>query len=340
MSGSNHSQDRTRNGWAILVGIVVTILLLSGCTGETPRVYRVGVLVGADTMSDVVDVFKAGMTELGYVEGEDITYDVQSSNADLDEAERIADKFATDQVDLVFVFPGQSARTVKAALQGTNIPIVFANAIIEGTDLVDSVRSPGGNITGVRIPGPEIVLKNLESLLEFTPRFERIMIIYDPNYPTTPPALEALRSVALSSNVTLQEVHVIRLQDTQAVLQGLEESGDDNMDAIMLLQDSIPQSSEAFGLILEFADAHRVPIVGGPDNLVQDGGVVLSATTDVVETGELAASLADRILKGTPAGTIPVVSPQPHLYINYTKAQELGLTVPQGLLKQAVEIIR
>jgi putative ABC transport system substrate-binding protein len=338
MSGNNHSRDRIRNGWAILVWIAV-IVLLSGCA-ETPKVYRVGILVGADTMSSAVDAFKARMTELGYVEGKNIAYDVQKSNADPAEEKRISGKFATDKVDLVFAFPGQTARSVKAALQGTNIPIVFANAVIEGTDLVDSVRSPGGNVTGVRIPGTEETLKSFESLLEFTPRFERIMAIYDPNYPTTPSALEVLRPAALSSNVTLQEVHVTRVQDTQAVLQGLEKSGEATMDAIMLLPDTIPRSSEATGLIIKFADAHRVPVAGGPVDVVQNGGAVLSVTSDLVETGGLAASLADKILKGTPAGTIPVVSPQPRLYINYTKAQELGLTVPQGLLKQATKIIR
>jgi putative ABC transport system substrate-binding protein len=338
MPGNNHSQARIRNGWAILVGIVV-IMLLSGCA-KTPKVYRVGILGGADTMSAAVDAFKARMTELGYVEGKNIAYDVQKSNADPAEEKRISGKFATDKVDLVFAFPGQTARSVKVALQGTNIPIVFAIAVLEGTDLVDSVRSPGGNITGVRNPGTEETLKSFESLLEFTPRFERIMVIYDPNYPTTPSALGALRPAALSSNVTLQEVHVTRIQDTQAVLQGLEESGDATMDAIMLLQDTIPRSSEATGLIVKFADARRVPVAGGPYALVRNGGVVLSVASDLVETGGLAASLADKILKGTPAGTIPVVSPQPRLYINYTKAQELGLTVPQGLLKQATEIIR
>jgi putative ABC transport system substrate-binding protein len=338
MSGNNHSQDRIRTGWAILVGIVA-IILLSGCA-KAPKVYRVGILVGADTMSIIVDTFKARMTELGYVEGKNITYDVQESNADPAEEKRISDKFATDKVDLVFAFPGQTARSAKAALQGTNIPIVFANAVIEGTNLVDSVRSPGGNITGVRVPGTELTLKSFESLLEFTPRFERIMVIYDPNYPTTPSALEALRPAALSSNVTLQEVRITRVQDTQAVLEGLEESGEATMDAIMLLQDTIPRSSETIGLILKFADAHRVPVAGGPSAVVRNGGAVLSVTSDLVETGGLAASLADKILKGTPAGTIPVVSPQPRLFINYTKAQELGLTVPQGLLKQATEIIR
>jgi putative ABC transport system substrate-binding protein len=50
--------------------------------------------------------------------------------------------------------------------------------------------------------------------------------------------------------------------------------------------------------------------------------------------------LADKIFKGTPAGEIPVLTPEQDLWINYTAAQELGLTVPESLLSQATNIIR
>ncbi len=235
-------------------------------------------------------------------------------------------------------FPVEPAVAVKAVVQGTDIPIVFANAVIEGTGLVDSVRSPGGNITGVRLPSPELTLKSFESLLELTPRAKRVMVFYEPNYPTDPSVLEALRSAALSSNVTLQEVRILNVPDIPAILQALEKSGDTRINAILLFPDLIPQSSEAASSVLKFADAHQVPVAGGQPTLVRSGAV-LTASTDQHEQGRLAASLADKILKGAPAGTIPVVTTEPHLFINYKKALELGLTVPQGLLKQASEII-
>jgi putative ABC transport system substrate-binding protein len=303
-------------------------------------VYRVGIVADTNTSSTVIDAFKIGMNELSYVEGKNILYDVQRLNIDPTEAQRIVGKFATDKTDLLFVFYGQTATIMKAADRKRKIPIVFAYAALEGTNLINSISNPGENITGVRIPGPELALKSLESLLEFTPRMKRIMVIFDPQSYTAPTIMETLRRTALSSGVTLLEVHVNRIQDTQAVLQGLEKSGNANMDAIMYLQDSIPRSAEASGLILKYADAHRVPVAGGPATLVRNGGSVLSAATDVLDQVKVAASLADKILKGAPAGTIPVMSTEPHLYINYRKARELGLTVPPGLLKQASEIIR
>jgi putative ABC transport system substrate-binding protein len=338
MPGAIYPEGRSRGCRIILTCIVMAAVLLSGCV-KTPRAYRVGILVGTDTMVPIADNFMARMAELGYIEGKNIAYDVQKSNAERTEEKRIADKFVTDEVDLVFAFPGQPAGVVKAAAKGTKIPIVFANAVIEGNDLVDSVRSPGGNITGVRVPSPDLTLKSFESLLELTPKAKRIMAVYDPNYPTNPLVLDALRLAASSSNVILQEVRVPRAPDTQAVLQELEKSGDTDMDAILLLPDTLPQSSEASGAIVAFADKHRVPVGGGARTLLQRG-IVLTASTDQGEQGGLAASLADKIFKGTPAGTIPVVTTQPHLFINYKKAKELGMTVPEGLLRQASDIVR
>jgi putative ABC transport system substrate-binding protein len=340
MSGNNHTQNSNRiRRTLFVVGVIVTGLLLSGCD-KTPKVYRVGIVVDANASTTVIDAFKAGMTELSYVEEKNILYDVQRLNTDPAASQRIVGKFITDKTDLVFAFYGPTALAMKAADRERNIPIVFAYAALEGIDLVKSIRNPGENITGVRIPGPELALKSLESLLEFTPRMKRIMVIFDPQLRTAPTILEALHRAALSARVTLQEVRVNRIQDIRAILRGLEKSGDDKMDAVMYVQDSIPRSAEASGLILKFADAHRVPVVGGPATLVRTGGSVLSAATDVHDQAKVAASLVDKVLKGTPAGTIPVRSTEPHLYINYRKAQELGLTVPSGLLKQAREIIR
>jgi putative tryptophan/tyrosine transport system substrate-binding protein len=339
MSSNIHREGKSRIWWAVFTWTLLPLLFANSCASNSPKTYHVGILIGAEVYRNLIEPFKTRMTKLGYIEGKNIVYDEERSNSDPTEDQRIAAKFIADQVDLVYVFPGFAARDIKPALQGTDIPLVFAMASIEGTTLVDSVRNPGRNITGVRVPGIEELIKCFESLIEFSPPIEKVMVIYDPNYATTPTALVALRNAAEDSKISLQEVQIPRIQDTQTILQGLDESGKADMDAIIFLLDAIPMSADAYGLVYQFADAHRVPVAGGPPSSVQNGSV-LTVTTDAIETAELAASQADQVLKGTPAGSIPVLSPKPVLYLNYKKAQELGLTIPQGLLKQAVNIIR
>ena len=105
------------------------------------------------------------------------------------------------------------------------------------------------------------------------------------------------------------------------------------MDAILRISD--PLAASSIPAIDEFAAEHKVPCVGA----VGDGGL-LGLSIDHVRAGKQAAPLADKILSGIPAGTIPVISADSSLRINYSMAQELGLTVPEGVLSLATEITR
>lgn len=334
-----HNRTQKKVVGAILVGFIV-LSLLSGCRGtQKPKVYRVGILSGVDAFASIADGFKAGMTELGYIEGENIVYDLQKVNADPVKEQQILEKFVADKVDLMFVFPTDSAVAAKAATQGTNIPVVFAFANLEGVNLVENVRQPGGNITGVRYPGPDLAVKRFEFLRELMPQLKRLWITFDANYPATQSALDALRPAALSAGVTLVEVPVTSVADIQADLQARAQLSDIGMDAILIMPEVLSQSPDGWAVISQFAMEHKVPIAGSA-GFEADSGAVFSYIPDNVETGRLAAPLADKILKGTPAGSIPVVTPESRLRLNYKLAQALGLTVTEALLRQASEVIR
>lgn len=338
MKKSNSSQNRTRL-WRMLVWIVVFALLLSGCAPQKPKVYRVGILSGLDYFANTIDGFKAQMAELGYVEGQNIVYDVQKTNVDMAAYKSILQKFVADKVDLIFVFPTEAALEAKAATQGTNIPVVFAHAFIEGVDLVESVREPGGNITGVRFPGPDMTLKRFEIFHELIPQAKRMLIPYQRGYPSIPSQLEVLRPVAAAAGVTLVELPADNIAELEADLQARAKSADMSYDAILCVTEPLMTAPEAVAVLSQFAAESKVPIGGCP--ISKDGyGSVFMTAPDNVAVGREAASLTNRIFKGTPAGTIPVLSPESLLRINYKLAQELGLTVPEGLLSQAVEIIR
>lgn len=333
-----HYHARTRMPWIILVGIVVAALLLSGCGAQKPKVYHVGILCGVESQIPISDSFKARMTELGYVEGQNIVYDFEVST-DADGQQSIVKKFVADKVDLIFAFPDGSAIAAKAATAGTNIPVIFASSFSELNDLVESVRTPGGNITGVRVPGPEITIKTEEILLKLLPDTKRIWVAYDPDYAPNILVLEASRPVAASLGVTLVEVQVKSAADVKADLQARGASEDVGIDAMMLIADIITRTPEAFGAIIEFGNEHKIPVAGGSRNLVPQG-TIFSVTTDHIEQGKLAATLADKIFKGASAGTLPVYTPDTILIFNYKVAQGLGITVPDSILSQAEEIIR
>jgi len=319
--------------WSILIG-----LFLSSC-GTQSKVYRVGIVSGIAPFASIADGFKAEMTELGYVEGENIVYDVQEINADPEEQKRVLEQFVEDEVDLIFAFATEAALDAKTATAGTDIPVVFAMSNIEGVDLVDSIRQPGGNITGVRYPGPDLALKRFEFLMDIAPQTERLYVAYRDAYPANHSALEVLRPAAEASGVTLVEVPLTSATDLEADLQARTAAGDIGIDAILIMPDDITQSPPGWPMLSEFAAEHKIPI-GGSAGFEADTGAVFSYINENMETGRLAAPLADKILNGAPAGDIPVVTPESELRLNYKVTEELGLTIPEGLLSIAVEVIR
>lgn len=336
-----HSAKRPRLWWSYLALFIVATLLISGCGAEQPRVYRVGVLAGLHYFARVTDGFKAGMTEHGYIEGQNITYDVQQTNFDRETYQRILQKFVADKVDLIVVFPTEAALEAKTATQGTSIPVVFAVAFLEGVDLVESVPAPGGNITGVRYPGPDVALKRFEVMRELQPQTRRIWVPYRRDYPTVASQLEKLSPVVKEAGVTLIDIPVSNIAELQEELTARYTDAPAGTDAMLLLSEPLAVTDDAFAVIAKFAAQHRMPI-GGLTTLlsVDDYGAVFGVDVDTFAAGQQVASQADKIFSGTPAGTLRVVSADIYLQINYHVAEGLGLTVPEGLLKEADEIIR
>jgi putative ABC transport system substrate-binding protein len=111
------------------------------------------------------------------------------------------------------------------------------------------------------------------------------------------------------------------------------------IDAIYIMPEILTQTPEGFKLIISFANEHKIPVAGGMPYTTKHGAL-FSMSSDNVEMGELAAALADKIFKGTPAGSIMVVTPPAHLWLNYKAAEELGISISEGLLVRAEEIIR
>lgn len=340
MSNQKNSRWESQKGWALFTWAIVFALLLSACgQAQTPKVYHVGILDGFSFFAGTVEGFKAGMTELGYIEGKNIIYDLQQTNFDPTAEKQILDKFVADKVDLIFVFPTEASLAAKTATEGTNIPVLFANANIEGVGLIDTVREPGGNITGVRFPGPDLVIKRFEILMQIAPQAKRVLIGYQRGYPSVAVYLAALAPVAQAAGVTIVEAPGDNLVELQAFLDARAQSADIGIDAILTIPEPLVGTPEGNQVVAKFAYDHKLPI-GGTPFLAGENAAIFGLMTENGAVGKQAAPLADKILKGAAAGTIPVASAEGFLRINTTAAQQLGVTVPEGLLSQAVEVIR
>jgi putative tryptophan/tyrosine transport system substrate-binding protein len=321
--------------------LIAVSLILSGCSNARPKLYHVGVLSGLSAFAPAIDGFKARMTELGYVEGTNITYDIQSTEVDIDAYRNISKKFVTDQVDLIFVFPTEAAAVAKETTQGTDIPVVFALAFtdVPTVKLIDSIREPGGNITGVRFPSVDIASQRLHFLLEMAPDAKRILVPYLTDYPNVPGQLDAVHTQAASAGVEIVELAASSPPELQAALDKYTASGDPGIDAILMIAEPLAITPPFYSILGKFSYEQKIPI-GGAFMNTDDYDSLFGLLPDAFQTGRDAALLADKIFKGSTAGQIPVITSESYFQISLKAAKALDVTVPDGLLKRADAILR
>ncbi|NLL05555.1 MAG: hypothetical protein GX270_07165 [Clostridiaceae bacterium] len=324
---------------AVLLSVLV-LVSFNGCSGKAKadKVFRVGILSGLDYLMVASEAFKEELTKLGYTEGENIIYDIQSTNSDLEDYKKISQKFVEDNVDLIFCYPTEATLELKEITKGTEIPVIFGVTNIEDTNLVNSVREPGGNVTGVRYPGPDIAVKRFEVMLQIVPEAKKICLPYS-DLPVCYPQLEALRPVAQEAGITLIEVPAKTPQELNDFFAKQDVEGEVDFDAILSIAEAYAVMPETFLTMIKFANKHDIPM-GGAYMEAEGYSSLFGVNINPIVTGQKAAVLADKILKGQNVSTVSVISDESFVQLNYKEAQKRGYNMPDDLLSQATEIIK
>lgn len=324
---------------------LLTLLLLSGvvlliaCNNQaTPAIKRVGVLAGLPGTEFLVDSLKAEMAALGYVEGENIEYDVQVLGFDMAAYQSTLQRFVDEGVDVIYVFPSEATFEAKAATEGTDVPVVFSIALVEGMGIIESVRQPGGNITGVQYPS-SIAVSRYDVMRQLSPDAKRILIPHQQGYPIVPPQIAAIKQVADTEGITLIEMPVNNAAELESALQKLGEDGDVGVDAILLLAEPLFVSPDAFPILATFAEEHELPI-GGAAFFTEGYRSMFGVDIDMSTVSANAASLIDKILQGVPAGSIPVISSDPYFSLDMAQIEDMGIEAPEPLVIRADFIYR
>ncbi len=317
---------------------IIACMMIAGCGGKAPEVYRIGILSGLDFFGPTTDGFKERMTELGYTEGKNITYDIRNTGFDIPLYRNVIKAFVADKVDLILVFPTEASIEAKSVTEGTGIPVVFANAFTEYTRLVKTIREPGGNVTGVRWDGPDLAIQRFETMCEMVPAARRMWVPYQRNYPIVKSQLDALHKAFTAAGMEMTEVPADSPADLDTALNKFFQSVA-APDAILLIAEPLLVTPDAATVLARFAAGHRIAVGG---NIMPGEGneSIFGIRPENIPQGRQAAFIADKILRGTAAGTIPVVTAENFLTINYAAAVKLGLQVGEGLLNRANRIIR
>jgi putative ABC transport system substrate-binding protein len=319
-----------------LLGSAMAWPLAAGAQ-QTVKVYRLGLLGGSPPNSPggrrAWEGFFQGMRELGYVDGQNILIEGRFYG---DHTERLPG-LAAELVQLnVDVIVAGAAPAPEAAQHATaTIPIVMAIHIDPvASGLVASLASPGKNVTGLSLLGPELVGKRLQLLKEVLPGSSRVALLSNPTDPTQAFLLREAQVAARSLKMQLQ---VVELRTPSELAGAFTTMTRESAEAVVILTSSMFYDHRI--RIAELAAQSRLPAIYSLKDYADAGGF-MTYGVNLGESFRRAATYVDEILKGAKPADLPVEQPTKfELVINLKTAKALGIALPPSLLSQADELI-
>jgi putative ABC transport system substrate-binding protein len=280
-----------------------------------------------------VEAFRAGLRDLGYVEGKNLVIEFRWAGT-VEQMQEAAAELVRMKVDVIFASSSTESEPARRAT--STIPIVFAtHADPVGVGHVSSLARPGGNMTGLADIQTVITPKRMEILKETVPRATRFGVLWTPTAPSGRPFVQAAEQSRGKLGVQLLAVSVSTVADFDGAFATMarEHVGGVLVHGAALTARQNPQ------LLAEVALKHRLPTMFGPRGNVLTGGL-MSYAPDHVELTRRAAVYIDKILKGAKPAELPVEQASRYqLVINRKTASLLGLTIPPSILARADEVI-
>jgi putative ABC transport system substrate-binding protein len=288
----------------------------------------------AGSDSPLLAAFRAGMADLGYVEGRNLVIDAWWGAGSSERLKQMAVDIVRAQPDVI-VTQGGSALTAMLRA-GVTKPIVFSmSADPVEAKIVDSYAHPGGNITGITLFATDLAGKRMALLMEAVPGVSRFAIVANPGHPGEQKELRSTQAAAAKLGVTLRYFPVRTESELDAALAEIART---RIEAVMVLSDGFAMDyAERFAA---FSVQSRTPVVTGWAQFAQRGNLMAYGPV-FPDVYRRLASYVDRIRKGARPGDLPVEQPTKlELVINLKAAKALGLAIPQSLLLRADEVIQ
>lgn len=326
-----------------ILAVILTaalILVASGCavrTGtdenkENTDKITVGIIQYAEhiALDSAREGFIDSLKDNGYIEGENIIYDLQNAQGDQSNLSTISDRFIGNKVDMVLAIATRAAQAI--AGKTTEIPIL-ATAITDFEDarLVDSNEAPGKNVTGTSDMNP--IKEQIDLLVKLVPDAKTVGVIYTSSEPNSVVQAKVAKEAIENLGLTYTEVTVTNTNDVQQATQSLV----DQCDAIYIPTDNILASAmpTVYGVTAETKTA----VICGETGMVINGGLA-TLGINYYDLGYQTGEMAVRVLKGeSQPAEMPIQTPAEYDFaINGTVAEEFGIAIPADLQKYVFEM--
>src|SRR5262245_24228337 len=317
---------------------LLTLLLLAPVTSveaQPGKVVRIGFLGPNSAASNAgrMEALRAGLRELGYVEGKNLIIESRWADGNYDRLPDLARDLVGLKVDLILTSGTPGTRAAKSAT--TTIPIIMVTSgdpVAVG--LIASLARPGGNITGLSNFAPELSAKRVELIKEAFPATQRVGVIFNPDNSINDRNVSAMEQTSKALNVGFQKFAVRSADDFKGAYSAMAKP---RVDAVALPEDDFLSATN--DQVVELVSRQRLPSIGRAE--FAEAGGTIGYAVNFFDQYRRAAVYVDKILKGAKPADLPREQPKKFEFVfNLKAAKQIGLTIPPNVLARADKVIR
>lgn len=325
---------KLRSGLSVVLALALLSVPHTAEAQQPAKIWRVGFLGPTAAVPHLVEAFRQGLRDLGYVEGQNVAIEYRWAEGKFDRLAGLAGELAALHID-VLVAPTPPA--VRAAMNATaRIPIVMVNvADPVGLGLIASLERPGGNVTGQTNDSPELGGKLIDFARDAAPGLKALAVLRNPANPAAALQLKEVQLPGQAAGLRLVPVETRTPGEFEAAFDAMRREG---VGAVIVRAD--PMFFGQRQRLAELSLASRLPAIFERREYAEAGGL-LAYGPSLLEQFHRAAIYVDKILKGAKPADLPVEPPAKlELVVNLRTAKALGLTMPQSLLIRADKVIQ
>jgi len=327
-----------RRKFITFLGGVATWPLAARAQQSGKKIPRVGWIILGWPAGGVADVFsyydgfRAGLGDLGYVEGSNIALVARSAEGVPERLPGLIDELLHEDVSVI-VSPGPAIRVVRERVK--SIPVVFAfsgDPVAAG--FVDTLSHGKENLTGLTYMAVELNGKRLDLMKELLPAVSRVTLLTNPIHPGEHLEVAESQRVAAALGISLQYLQVRTPAEFDAAFRAMSDS---KTQGIVAVPDNLIMLERT--RLAAFARDNKLPVISGWSEFAGSGGLMTYGPNSRKFFRRLAVYVK-KIRSGVKPSEIPIEQPTTfELVINLKTAKLIGLTIPPALLDRADELI-
>ena len=298
---SRHTRRRDLLGYSIAGA---ALLVSRAALAQSVVISRIAFLGNstAELETNLVEPFRQGLRELGYIEGRTIHIDYRWAEGDYSRFPALVRELIALHPAII-VTAGTPAATAVAEATKTIPCVMVAVGDPVGTGLIKSLAHPGGNLTGLSSIAPELEGKRLALLREVLPKLSRVAVFWNPDNPFHIISKQQVHGAAEVLGISVRLLAVRSETDIEPALASVEA---EKAEALAILADRVFLHDRK--RLMDFASQHDLAGVYAYRELVEAGGL-MSYGPNYAHLHERAALFVDKILKGAKPGDLPVEAP-------------------------------